>query len=193
MPRNGVRRRMPSVGVAGLVSSRGATNTSMEVTIGRAAGVRCGWMIIAAALVCPRDARVAELVDAPDLGSGVFGCGGSSPPSRTSTVSRSGVQDAALAGSGRRSAFGHPGAGSVEATGDRPDRGGPGQALKRGADVDRLGLLDREGLVPDADRAGGSSGAAVERGPGRPVSGVPVGGVRVQLVDAAPVLHQPGP
>jgi hypothetical protein len=26
---------------------------------------------------------MAELADAPDLGSGSFGCGGSSPPSRT--------------------------------------------------------------------------------------------------------------
>ncbi len=28
-------------------------------------------------------ARVAELVDALDLGSSAFGCGGSTPPSRT--------------------------------------------------------------------------------------------------------------
>ena len=28
-------------------------------------------------------AGVAELVDAPDLGSGIFGCGGSSPLTRT--------------------------------------------------------------------------------------------------------------
>ncbi len=28
-------------------------------------------------------AGVAELVDAPDLGSGIFGCGGSSPFTRT--------------------------------------------------------------------------------------------------------------
>ena len=31
-------------------------------------------------------ARVAELVDAPDLGSGAFGCAGSSPALRTSPV-----------------------------------------------------------------------------------------------------------
>ena len=30
-------------------------------------------------------AGVAELVDAPDLGSGIFGCGGSSPFARTIT------------------------------------------------------------------------------------------------------------
>ena len=32
-------------------------------------------------------ARVAELVDAPDLGSGALRCGGSTPPSRTTIVS----------------------------------------------------------------------------------------------------------
>ena len=31
----------------------------------------------------PTCAGLAELADAPDLGSGAFGCGGSTPPSRT--------------------------------------------------------------------------------------------------------------
>ncbi len=33
-------------------------------------------------------ARVAELVDAPDLGSGALRCGGSTPPSRTTDLTR---------------------------------------------------------------------------------------------------------
>jgi hypothetical protein len=45
----------------------------------------CAWLQTFAAILylsCSGNAKVAELADAPDLGSGTVRCGGSSPPFR---------------------------------------------------------------------------------------------------------------
>ena len=67
-----------------------------------------------------RRARVAELVDAPDLGSGAFGREGSSPFSRTTAVIRALVERPVADEAGRDGCAGR----SVVAS--DPDHGAPG-------------------------------------------------------------------